>query len=67
MRPRPTLDPNRPEIHWDEIKHLKPAERLTIARDFKIIGREVIELDVKLTTAEQLTRARAEIAAQNKK
>ena len=62
MRPRPELDPNRPTIRWEEIKDLSPANRLTIARKFRIIGRELTELDLKLSTSEKLTRARAEIA-----
>ena len=66
MRPRPELDPNRPTIRWEEIKDLSPANRLTIARKFRIIGRELTELDLKLSTSEKLTRARAEIA-KNKK
>ena len=67
MRPRPELDPDRPTIRWEEIKDLSPANRLTIARDFRIIKPEVSELDLKLSSAEKLTRARAAIAAQNKK
>ena len=66
MKPRPQPDPNRPEIHWEKIKHLSTSQRLTIARDFRIVGREVSEVDIKLSTVEKLTRARAEIA-KNKK
>lgn len=66
MRPRPELDPDRPTILWEEIKDLSPANKLTMARDFRIIMPEVNELDIKLSSSEKLTRARAEIAAQDK-
>ena len=67
MRPRPEIDPNRPEIRWEEIKDLSPANKLTMARNFRIIMPEVSELDIKLSNAEKLTRARAAIAAKNKR
>lgn len=52
------------KIRWEDIKDLKPSARLTMARNFNVIMPEPNEIDIKLSNAEKLTRARAAIAAQ---